>query len=39
MGLFEFLAKSRSGVYKDTPENRKLHRVGQKYVRFLRSGE
>lgn len=31
MGLFEFIAKSRSGVYKDTPENRRLHRVGQKY--------
>lgn len=23
--------KSRSGVYKDTPENRRLHRVGQRY--------
>lgn len=31
MGLFEFIAKSRSGVYKDTPENRRLHRVGQRY--------
>jgi len=31
MGLFEFIAKSRSGVYKDTSENRRLHRVGQKY--------
>lgn len=25
------LMKSRSGVYKDTPENRRLHRVGQRY--------
>lgn len=25
------LEKSRSGVYKDTPENRRLHRVGQRY--------
>lgn len=31
MSLFEFIAKSRSGVYKDTPENRRLHRVGQRY--------
>lgn len=31
MGLFEFIAKSRSGVYKDTSENRRLHRVGQRY--------
>jgi len=26
-----FIEKARSGVYKDTPENRKLGRVGQKY--------
>lgn len=25
------LEKSRSGVYKDNPENRRLHRVGQRY--------
>ena len=25
------LLKARSGVYKDTPENRRLHRVGQRY--------
>jgi hypothetical protein len=31
MGLFEFIAKSRSGVYKNTSENRRLHRVGQRY--------
>lgn len=31
MGLFEFIAKSRSGVYKDNSENRRLHRVGQRY--------
>ena len=27
----ELLRKARSGVYKNTPENRKLGRVGQKY--------
>lgn len=26
-----FILKSRSGVYQDTPENRRLHRVGMKY--------
>lgn len=31
MGLFEFIIKSRSGVYKNTSENRRLHRVGQRY--------
>ena len=31
MGLFEFIAKSRSGVYQNTAENRRLHRVGQRY--------
>lgn len=31
MGLTEYIMKSRSGVYKDTPENRRLHRVGQRY--------
>ena len=31
MGLFEYIVKSRSGVYKDNPENRRLHRVGQRY--------
>lgn len=32
MNLIEFqLLKSRSGVYKDTPENRRKHRVGQRY--------
>lgn len=31
MGLFEFIAKSRSGVYANTPENRRLGRVGQRY--------
>lgn len=31
MGLFEYIVKSRSGVYKDTSENRRLHRVGQRY--------
>ena len=25
------ILKSRSGVYEDTPENRRKHRVGQKY--------
>lgn len=25
------ILKSRSGVYQDTPENRRLHRVGMKY--------
>lgn len=25
------IEKSRSGVYKDNPENRRLHRVGQRY--------
>lgn len=25
------IEKSRSGVYQDTPENRRLHRVGQRY--------
>ena len=29
--LTEFILKSRSGVYQDTPENRRKHRVGQKY--------
>ena len=27
----EILEKARSGIYKDTPENRKLGRVGQHY--------
>lgn len=31
MGLFEYIVKSRSGVYKDNSENRRLHRVGQRY--------
>lgn len=31
MGLTEYIMKSRSGVYKDTPENRRLYRVGQRY--------
>ena len=31
MGLTEYIFKARSGVYKDTPENRRLHRVGQRY--------
>ena len=25
------IEKSRSGVYKDNEENRRLHRVGQRY--------
>lgn len=31
MGLFEYIVKSRSGVYKDNPENRRLHRAGLQY--------
>lgn len=31
MGLFEYIVKSTSGVYKDNAENRRLHRVGLKY--------
>lgn len=31
MGITEFILKSRRGVYKDTPENRRKHRVGQQY--------
>lgn len=31
MGLTEYIFKARSGVYKDTAENRRLHRVGQRY--------
>ena len=32
MNLIELqILKSRSGVYKDTPENRRKHRVGQRY--------
>ena len=31
MGLFEYIIKAKSGVYKDNPENRRLHRVGQRY--------
>ena len=31
MGLTEYIFKARSGVYKDTPENRRLRRVGQRY--------
>lgn len=30
-GEFGEIIKARSGIYKDTPENRKLGRVGQKY--------
>lgn len=29
--LTEIFLKARSGVYADTPENRRLHRVGQRY--------
>lgn len=29
--LTDIFLKARSGVYKDTSENRRLHRVGQKY--------
>jgi len=29
--LTEIFLKARSGVYADTPENRRLHRVGQHY--------
>lgn len=29
--LNERLEKSRSGIYADTSENRRKHRVGQKY--------
>lgn len=34
------IEKSRSGVYQDTPENRRLHRVGQRYgeVKKLEEG-
>ena len=31
MGLFEYIVKSRSGVYKDNSENRRLHRAGLQY--------
>lgn len=31
MGITEFILKSRRGVYKDTPENRRKHRVGMQY--------
>lgn len=31
MGLFEYIIKAKSGVYKDNSENRRLHRVGQRY--------
>lgn len=31
MGLTEYIFKSRSGIYKDNAENRRLHRVGQRY--------
>jgi len=31
INIFDYLEKSRSGVYSDTFENRKLGRVGQKY--------
>lgn len=31
MGLFEYIIKAKSGVYKNNPENRRLHRVGQRY--------
>ncbi len=27
----KFILKSRSGVYQDTPENRRKHSVGQRY--------
>lgn len=31
MGLFEYIIKAKSGVYKDNPENRQLHRAGLQY--------
>lgn len=31
MGLFEYIVKSKSGVYKNNLENRRLHRVGLQY--------
>lgn len=31
MGLFKYIVKSRSGVYKDNSENRRLHRAGLQY--------
>lgn len=31
MGISEQIIKARSGRYKDTKENRRLHRVGQQY--------
>lgn len=31
MGLFEYIVKSRSGVYKDNSENRRLNRAGLQY--------
>lgn len=31
MGLFEYIIKAKSGVYKDNPENRRLHRAGLQY--------
>ncbi len=35
----DILEKARSGIYKDTPENRKLGRVGQKYGSEKKAGE
>lgn len=31
MGLFEYIIKAKFGVYKDNPENRRLHRAGLQY--------
>lgn len=31
MNLTEYIFKARSGVYQDNVENRRLHRVGQRY--------
>lgn len=33
------IEKSRSGVYQDTPENRRLHRVGQRYGKVVQKEE
>lgn len=33
------IEKSRSGVYQDTPENRRLHRVGQRYGKVAQKEE
>ena len=33
------IEKARSGIYEDTPENRRLNRVGQQYGSKKKEGE